>query len=266
MSKDDMDIRRVRRLLRETKRLAEQASLTGSLEKGGKFAVRQYNAIRQHLQDTGVIPEDLFTELDEDEASFDELGVACALLEGYLEEDEQPEDPRHERRAQRHRPRFGMSFSFGDELKELGETIREHLPEMIQIKVAKEVARELRREFGDQIRNDRADAEANRAEAEANRAEAEANQAEATARLHTLIERLKHNDLTEEQRTEIAELLAQLTQGRPTPPEPPMPPHAPHPPHPPAPPTTGFVYHTAPAPPESPTPLTPPTPPASPLV
>src|ERR1041385_1488284 len=42
MSKNDTDIRRFRRLLLETKRLAEQASMTGSLEKGGRFAVRQH--------------------------------------------------------------------------------------------------------------------------------------------------------------------------------------------------------------------------------
>jgi hypothetical protein len=218
MSKNDTDIRRYRRLLRETKRLAEQASMTGSLDKGGRFAVRQYNAVRDHLQDNGVIPEDLFPSLDEDEATFDEIGVACALLDGFLGEDDEQEDPRETRRS-RHRPRFSMGFSFGEELKELGETIREHLPEMIQIKVAKEVARELRKEFGEQFREAK-----------------EEERAEAMDRLHALAEQLRQNDLTEEQRVELADLLAQLTQEPPRPPEPPVPPHAPHPPHPPHPP------------------------------
>jgi len=78
----------VRRLLRETGRIAEHASLTGSLEKGSRLAIRQYNAIKEHLQDTGVIPEDLFPELDEDDCGFDELGVAAKLLDGYLDDDD----------------------------------------------------------------------------------------------------------------------------------------------------------------------------------
>jgi len=71
---ENMDIRKMRKLLRETTRLAERASMTGSLQGGGRIAIRQYNAIRNHLQDEGIIPEDLFQELDEDEATFDELG------------------------------------------------------------------------------------------------------------------------------------------------------------------------------------------------
>src|SRR5260221_1017319 len=83
----NMDLRRIRRLLRETTRLAEHASMTGSLQGGQRIAIRQYNAIRNHLQDMGAIPDDLFQELDEDEASFDELGVVAGMLDGYLEED-----------------------------------------------------------------------------------------------------------------------------------------------------------------------------------
>src|SRR5689334_18584129 len=86
-SPNSMDMRRIRRLLRETTRLAERASMTGSLQGGGRIAIRQYNAIRNHLQEIGAIPEDLFQELDEDEATFDELGVVTGMLDGYLEED-----------------------------------------------------------------------------------------------------------------------------------------------------------------------------------
>src|SRR5260221_1909134 len=88
MSKmEKIDLRRIRRLLRETTRLAEHASMTGSLQGGQRIAIRQYNAIRNHLEETGAIPEDLFQELDEDEASFDELGVVAGMLDGYLEDD-----------------------------------------------------------------------------------------------------------------------------------------------------------------------------------
>ena len=77
------EIRRIRRLLRETVKLAEHASLTGSLDKGSRIAIRQYNHIREHLQEIGAIPEDLFQGLDEDDATFDELGIVCGMLEGY---------------------------------------------------------------------------------------------------------------------------------------------------------------------------------------
>src|SRR5579871_3770722 len=102
MGANDMDIKRIRRLLRETARLAEHASLTGSLEKGSKLGIRQYNAIRGHLQEIGAIPEDLFPELDEDESGFDELGVATKLMEGYLDDDDEGEAaPRREGREGR---------------------------------------------------------------------------------------------------------------------------------------------------------------------
>ena len=152
---DNMDLRKIRRLLRETTRLAERASMTGSLQGGGRIAIRQYNAIRNHLQDTGVIPEDLFQELDEDEATFDELGVVTGMLESYLEDDEEgapegegepgPEDreARRARRARRH-GRFEWGAWLGPEgagfwnpqalrdLQQMGEELREHLPELLK--------------------------------------------------------------------------------------------------------------------------------------
>ena len=143
-SKEDaLNVRKIRRLLHETKKIAENASLTGSLNGGAKIAVRQYNAIRNHLQDMGVIPDELFQELDEDDTNFDELGVTVAMLDGYLEEDEDdsggdPESEDSERRSGRRNPRGAehhnwrqWASSWGGidpdeikELKELGKMIR----------------------------------------------------------------------------------------------------------------------------------------------
>ena len=156
-SNDNMDLRKIRRLLRETTRLAERASMTGSLQGGGRIAIRQYNAIRNHLQDTGVIPEDLFQELDEDEATFDELGVVTGMLESYLEDEDEiapdvegeagPEDRDARRAARRGRrqgrfewgawlgpegARFGMDPQALRDLQQMGEELREHLPEMLK--------------------------------------------------------------------------------------------------------------------------------------
>lgn len=143
MSANNMDIKRVRRLLRETARIAEHASLTGSLEKGSRLAIRQYNAIREHLQDEDVIPHDLFPELDEDDSSFDELGVAAKLLDGYLDDDEGAGSTENGSgsggggnggKHKRVEIKFGGGGSVGDfgDLRNLGEIIRSHMPEILR--------------------------------------------------------------------------------------------------------------------------------------
>src|SRR5260370_27494810 len=66
-----------------TVRIAENASLTGSMGGGKEFAARSYNAILQHLTDRGEIPPALFIRLPEN-VSFDEVGVASAQLAEYL--------------------------------------------------------------------------------------------------------------------------------------------------------------------------------------
>ncbi len=126
-----MDIRRVRRLLRETARIAEHASLTGSLQKGSRLAVKQYNAIRQHLEDTGAIPEDLFPELDEDESDFDELGVAAKLLDGYLDDEDESSSPENKNKHKRFEFNFGSTSDMHD-LRSFGEIIRSQMPEILR--------------------------------------------------------------------------------------------------------------------------------------
>lgn len=151
-SRENLDIRRIRRLLSETTRIAERASMTGSLQGGGKIAIRQYNAIRNHLQDIGAIPDDLFQELDEDEATFDELGVMTGMLDRYLEEEEEthsegPGEPDHERDRKRRRMGRGGQWASPEvwrfwtdpqalrDLQDLGEIMREHMPELLHLRV-----------------------------------------------------------------------------------------------------------------------------------
>jgi hypothetical protein len=149
---DNNDLRKYRRLLRETTRLAERASMTGSLQGGGRIAIRQYNAIRNHLQDSGIIPEDLFQELDEDEATFDELGVVTGMLDSYLEDDDEAGveaeterglddgESRRGRRWKRHGPWGPEAAQFWGnpqalrDLQQLGEEMREHLPELLKMR------------------------------------------------------------------------------------------------------------------------------------
>jgi hypothetical protein len=125
------EIRRLHRLLRQIARLAEHASMTGSLSDGARSAVKQYNAVCQRLERLGISPGELFPPLNEEETSFDELGVASALLASYLEEEiENPTPPPPPGGPVIvHSPKQGK-----DDLRELGELIREHLPELLALK------------------------------------------------------------------------------------------------------------------------------------
>lgn len=118
---EHVNIKQARRLLRAITDLARESSMTGSLDKGAKTAIRQYNGLLNHLSETGTVPEGLFAGLDEDEDRFDDLGVACTLLNAYIEEDEAaaPAPPNmvvHAASEELH------------ELRELRDLLRERLP------------------------------------------------------------------------------------------------------------------------------------------
>ena len=121
---EHVNMKQARRLLRAITDLARESSMTGSLQKGARAGVRQYNGLINHLTETGALPDGLFAGLDEDEDSFDELGVACALLSAYIEDDDEaPPAP----------PNIAAMIR-GDsqelqELRELRELLRERLPD-----------------------------------------------------------------------------------------------------------------------------------------
>lgn len=123
---DQINMKQGKRLLRAMSDLARESSLTGSLENGAKAAARQYNGLLNHLSENGAVPRGLFTQLDEDEDSFDELGVACILLNAYLDEDDAavPTPPA---------PPNMVAHSGSDseelrELRELRDLLRERMP------------------------------------------------------------------------------------------------------------------------------------------
>ncbi|HBI57297.1 MAG TPA: hypothetical protein DEA85_02865 [Firmicutes bacterium] len=71
-------------MLKEVKRLASNASLTGALEKGAPILVATYNKCLAAMKTKGDITvEQLFPELLPN-ADIDEVGVAAALLASYL--------------------------------------------------------------------------------------------------------------------------------------------------------------------------------------
>ena len=131
MSDNNREIRRIRRLLRALTDLSKEFSMTGSLEKGARLGIRQYNQLLTYLRDEDIVPENLFSAnyLDEDGTSFDELGVACTLLETYLAEEEEEMTAVPQIAAP---PPPARDLQELRELRELGELIRERLPEMLR--------------------------------------------------------------------------------------------------------------------------------------
>jgi len=71
------------KLLKEIASMAEEASLTGSMEGGAARTVQRYNATLNTLRQKGVVPEGLFSALPEN-AAFGEVGVEAKMLVGYL--------------------------------------------------------------------------------------------------------------------------------------------------------------------------------------
>jgi len=124
----EKEIKRMIRLLESTAKIAQDASMTGMLEQGQKASIRQYNAILDRLKETEEIPDVLFPPLEED-ASFDEVGVACKQLVAYLQEEEEPAKARS-----REQFRVGDMpiINIGGDLKDLGELIRNALPEWMK--------------------------------------------------------------------------------------------------------------------------------------
>jgi hypothetical protein len=188
-----VDIRRIRRMLQETVRIAKDASLTESLQEGARSAARQYNAVLRHLEQSGTLPAGFFPPLGE-QASFDEVGVAAGQLAGYLEEEEEPEPRRKNERmiSGSHNVHINVgSLKELDDLKNIGQIIREHMPDWLRGKIPGSAE---------------PDAEPG------TMSEVESRLAEVGAKLQAVAEQLRRGDLSDEQRAELAEQLSQFGQ------------------------------------------------------
>lgn len=89
------------------------------------MGIRQYNSLLDHFIEQNVVPRDLFVRLNADEDSFDELGVACTLLNAYVDEEDMPAPTA---------PTSSMVVVHSDtqelrELRELRDMLRERMPE-----------------------------------------------------------------------------------------------------------------------------------------
>lgn len=223
-----VEIRRIRRMLRETARMAKEASLTQTLERGARTSVVQYNHVVQHLEKLGAVPPGFFPPLPED-AAFDAVGVSAAQLAGYLEEDEevQPRGPHGHGSGSGNgnvHVNIGGLKDLKDlkELKELGQIIREQLPEWMRGKMPPPPPPGAPHPH----------------EGPGGLSDLESRLAEVGAKLQMVAEQLRRGDLSDEERASLADQLSRLGQeqarlarehaagrpGIPTPPEPPRPP------------------------------------------
>src|SRR5262249_12927520 len=156
-----------------------------------RSCVQQFNAILAHLERTGAVPEGLFSPLAED-ATFDEVGVAAALLSGGLEEEEEEDRGRRRRGAEFGNGNVISITGLGGlaelkELKELGRMIRDQMPEWLRAKVSVETEEEVTAETAGPN----------------GLTEIESRLAEVGAKLQAVAEQLRRGDLSDEQRAEL---------------------------------------------------------------
>lgn len=121
------EIRRIRNLLLKMAETAEHAEQTGSFESGVRNYVKRYNAIVEHLEEEDIVPEDLFSELDEDETNFGQLGAEATLLADYISEDAEESPKESTKREQKEGlgPLVALAPFLGS--SELSKLVRERL-------------------------------------------------------------------------------------------------------------------------------------------
>jgi hypothetical protein len=142
------EVRRLGRMLQGIAKTAREASLTGQLAGGKSVAIRQYNAILARLTGLGLIPTDLFAPAPE-EASFDEVGVAATNLVHFLREDEDEERHRRWRTEGgvfEASPGHVKIVGFPGHIGEIGDIVREYLPDFLKHKMASAHRAEVRTE------------------------------------------------------------------------------------------------------------------------
>ena len=87
-----MTIEKAKQTLKEIKRTAQNASLTGSLQGGTGVLIKAYNAIFKHavsqqwIENNGIVTEIDAAEIGNDVEHMDYVGCAAGLLSVLLEE------------------------------------------------------------------------------------------------------------------------------------------------------------------------------------
>lgn len=116
-------------ILRAVGKMAEKASVTGHLSSGRPRLAGHYNALQNSLTTAGVVPGNLFDALDEEAGTMGEVAVAAQQLAAYVEDgfgDAEPQLPDV--------PRTGR------ELADIGQLVREAMPDWMRAEVAHSVS------------------------------------------------------------------------------------------------------------------------------
>ena len=114
------EIRRILRLLETTARIVETSAITDHFSDGAERCARQFNNALALLADLGAVPDGLFEPLETD-ASFGDICFACHQVSAYVREgciDDFDFDQ--------------MKKTIGDELKDVGEVMRQSMPSFLK--------------------------------------------------------------------------------------------------------------------------------------
>lgn len=130
----DAERDRLIRALRGLGQAAREAGLTGQLAEGREVAIRQYNAILTRLQAAGDAPVDLFQPLPES-ASFDSAGLSAIQLLTYLQDEDEERRRRRRERDGDFPPVGAVGQAIQDQFCELGDLLREHMPDSLRARV-----------------------------------------------------------------------------------------------------------------------------------
>ena len=89
--------------------------------------MKRYNAIVEHLEEEDIVPEDLFSKLDEDETNFGQLGAEATLLADYISD--AVEETPVENSKREHKEGLGPLIALAPFLgsTELSKLVRERL-------------------------------------------------------------------------------------------------------------------------------------------
>jgi hypothetical protein len=126
---NEIELRRIVRMLDKTVEMAQEAEMTGSLAERSTAAVRSYNTTVKHLSGLGQISTALFAPLPDD-ANLTDVAMSSAQLAEYLrgglpdDTQERPEGAKIERNFT-----IGNLNLGGGDKDELSQMIRDHLAE-----------------------------------------------------------------------------------------------------------------------------------------
>jgi hypothetical protein len=127
---NEIELRRIVRMLDKTVEMAQDAEMTGSLAERSAAAVRSYNTTVRHLISIGQIPTALFAPLPDD-ANLTDVAMSSAQVAEYLRaglpdaEEQEQGGPTVDRRL----IVGNINLGGGSDKDELAQMIRDHLAE-----------------------------------------------------------------------------------------------------------------------------------------